>query len=366
MTARSAAITIAAMSNGRQLEFWDLRAQSASADGGARVRPVRLDPVLVTTGLRLADDLEQLRAEAQDFVEGATAESTRAVYQGNWARFARWCDAHRRIALPASAETVALYLTHLAHRELAYATLRHALFSIGRVHVASDAGRPDRDERVQLLMRGIGRSIGTRAQGAKALCVKDLSSMVSALGDSIRDVRDRALLLLGFAGAYRSSDLATLNVDHLTRVADGVHVLLARSKDDQMGAGRLTYIPLNSHQSLCAVSAVEAWVAKTSASSGPLFRVIQGSRIEEARIHPRAVSRAIQRAASLAGLADVHYSSHSLRRGFATSAHEMGSSLREIQAHGRWGYMSSLSRYIDLPEESSGAVVSRVMQAVAT
>jgi site-specific recombinase XerC len=201
-----------------------------------------------------------------------------------------------------------------------------------------------------------------RADGAKALSVKDLARMVDALGHSVRDVRDRALMLLGFAGAYRSSDLATLNIEHLTRDPFGLKVLLARSKDDQMGEGRFTYIPVNPHEGLCAVTALEAWIAKSQATEGPLFRVIQGSRVGRARIHPRAVSRAIQRAAQRAGLMDVHYSSHSLRRGFATAAHEKGSSLREIQVHGRWGYMSSLARYIDAPAPRAlGRVVNNVL-----
>lgn len=352
------------MSNGRQLEFWDPHAGTPRGQRETRAKVVRLDPVLMSSGLRLADELEQLRADAQSFVEGATAASTRSVYRSNWARFARWCEQHSRTPLPASSETVAFYLTHLAKRDLAYATQRHALFAIGRVHVAAAAGRPDRDERVLLLMRGIGRSIGTRAQGASALGVEPLSLMVGALGDSVRDVRDRALLLLGFAGAYRSSDLATLNIENLTRDPTGLNVLLARSKDDQLGEGRLTYIPTNPNTQLCAVAAVERWLAQTLAKEGPLFRVILGSRIVQERIHPRAVSRAVQRAASRAGLVDVHYSSHSLRRGFATAAHASGASLHDIQVHGRWAYMSSLSRYIDATSSRIlGQVVNQVLDA---
>lgn len=350
------------MANGRQLEFVDLCDRVPTAPAKLRARQVRLDPVLISTGLRLADDLEELRGEAQSYVEGATSASTRSVYRNNWARFSRWCECHARAPLPASPETVALYLTHLAKRGLAYATLRHALFAIGRVHVAASAGRPDRDERVRILMRGIGRRVGTRSHGAAALDVEHLRLMCDALGASVRDSRDRALILLGFAGAYRSSDLATLNVEDLASAADGMNILLARSKDDQLGEGRVTHIPRIPQ--LCAVAAVEHWLAKASLSDGPLFRVINGAQIDRARIHPRAVSRAVQRAATLAGLVDVHYSSHSLRRGFATSAHAKGSSLRDIQVHGRWGYMSSVSRYID--EQAPrvlGRVVTRVLGA---
>jgi integrase len=258
-----------------------------------------------------------------------------------------------------------MYVAHLAKSGQAYSSLRHNLFAIAKVHMAAGAGRPDRDDRVRVMLRGIGRSIGTRAEGANPLGTEDLARIVGSLGSSVRDIRDRAMLLVGFAGAYRSSDLATLNVEHVRLTTDGMDLLLVRSKDDQMGLGRRTHIPANTHPTLCPVRALRAWLERSSHRTGPLFRVIKGVQVLSARIHPRAVSRALQRAASIAGIAEVHYTSHSLRRGFATAAHAQGSTLREIQVHGRWTYMSSLARYIDLPEpEQSGRVVSRVLQPV--
>jgi site-specific recombinase XerD len=313
--------------------------------------------------LHLASELDQLEAEVQGYIERATAASTRRVYLNGWSRFEKWCVTHARIPLPASPETIAMYVAHLAKRGRAYSSLRHNLFAIAKVHMAAGAGRPDRDDRVRVMMRGIGRSIGTRAEGASPLGIDELAKIVDALGCSTRDIRDRAMLLLGFAGAYRSSDLATLDVEHVRFTCGGMDVLLVRSKDDQMGLGRTTHIPANAHPTLCPVHALRTWLDRTPNTTGPLFQVIKGVQILSARIHPRAVSRALQRAAAIAGIAEIHYSSHSLRRGFATAAHAQGSTLREIQVHGRWTYMSSLARYIDLPEpEQSGQVVARVLQ----
>ena len=263
---------------------------------------------------------------------------------------------------PASVETVALYIHHLAGRGRGYATIRLALWAIGDAHAARDAGRPDRADRIQLLLRGIGRSIGTRSKGASPLGLEDLTRMVGVLHGSVRAVRDCALLTLGFAGAYRSSDLAALNVEHLGFGRDGLTVLLPRSKEDQLGRGRTTLIPASVHSELCAVRAVQQWLECVPCETGPLFRVIQGSRVLDDRIHPRAVTRAIQRAARRAEIVGTHYSSHSLRRGFATVGHANGLSLREIQVHGGWEYMSSLARYIDVPVRGSRRdVVARLL-----
>lgn len=351
-----------------QLSFEHWVRPEPAADGG-RLRAV---PAFVSLDASaeerartdVAGELAELEHAAEGFVTKARAESTRRVVATNWARFEAWCAAHSQPALPASVETVALYVTHLAQLGREYATIRLALWAIGDAHATAGVGRPDRAERIQLLMRGIGRSIGTRAKGAPPVGLAELEAMVKALHGSVRGTRDRALLLLGFAGAYRSSDLAALDLEHLCFSSEGLTLLLPRSKEDQLGRGRRTHIPADAHPELCAVRAVRAWIECLCGDTGPLFRVIHGSTVTAQRIHPRAVSRAIQRAACRARMTGARYTSHSLRRGFATVGHENGLSLREIQEHGGWGYMGSLARYIDLPNRgASRNVVARLLRS---
>lgn len=129
--------------------------------------------------------------------------------------------------------------------------------------------------------------LATREQGAPPLCVDELVRAVNTLQDSARDVRDRALLLLGFAGGYRLSDLVMLDVEHV-RIAEGaLHVFLPRSKEDQVGRGRTTTIPAATNPALCPVRALQSWLDRAAHRNGPLFRVINGTQIRALRMHPR-------------------------------------------------------------------------------
>ena len=169
--------------------------------------------------------------------------------------------------------------------------------------------------------------------------------MVAMLGSSTRDDRDRALLLVGFAGAFRASELVSLDVSDLLISANAGYIRLRCYKDPQSGDSAVTEIPRATQASLCPVRALERWLKHLS-GSGPLFRPAYGTRVSQDRLGPRAVSRAVQRAAERAGLSG-DYSSHSLRSGLAASAHAQGRKPRDIQALGRWKDLRSLHRYIE-------------------
>lgn len=320
---------------------------------------VALDPVVVQEQPRDAE-LKRLQVVVAEFVRQARADATRKAYSYDWNAFTAWCDVHGERALPAAPATLALYLAHLVGLGRKYSSIKRARTAIGQVHVAVDVARPDRDARIRVLERGIGRTIGTREVGAPPLCAADLARAVGALRDSVRDTRDRAMLLLGFAGGYRSSDLVTLDVEHV-RIDDGaLHVFLPRSKEDQLGHGRTTIIPAAANTALCPVRALQRWLELGAHNTGPLFRVINGARIRALRIHPRAVTRAVQRATQRAGL-EPGYSSHSLRAGLATSADAQGHSLRAIQQHVGWRDARTPTRYIDPSRTDARSVVAGLL-----
>ncbi len=224
-------------------------------------------------------------------------------------------------------------------------TNRRARIAIGVLHGQLGYPRPDCDIRIRMLERGISRVHGSREESSRPLSRDDIERMVRGLGGSLRDDRDRALLHLGFAGALRSSELVGLNTADLEFAEDGVRVHIRRSKGDQLGRGSHITVPRGHNPMLCPVAALTRWLARCSDLSS-VFPIVRGSRATPKRLGPRAVTRAVERAATLAKLPNA-YSSHSLRSGLATSAYLDGRDIRDIQAHGRWKDVRSLSRYID-------------------
>jgi site-specific recombinase XerD len=329
------------------------RARSSTA------RVVALDPELVPDVPHDAE-LLRLRARVRDFVRQAKADATHKAYASDWKLFDAWCAQHGEQALPASPLLLALYLTQLAETGRKYSSIRRARTAIGQVHMAAGVPRPDRDGRIRTLERGIARTIGTRENGAKPLCVAELERAVNSLRDSARDVRDRALLLLGFAGGYRASDLAILDREHISIERGVLKVFLPRSKEDQLEKGRTTKLAARDNHALCPQRALERWLVLSPDRTGPLFRVVQGARVGRERIHPRAVSRAVQRAVKRAELVG-DYSAHSLRAGLATSASAHGHALRAIQEHVGWLDARTPARYIDGVLGGAGDVLAGLL-----
>jgi site-specific recombinase XerD len=375
LTAIRCALTIDPM----QLELWQIAGQAVAPAHAPRLRskvarhaPVvaareavtvavaRIDPALMLES-QSDPELARLQARALEFVQESKARTTRKAYSNDWKLFEIWCHAHGQVALPATPATLALYLTHLASCGRKYSTIRRARIAIGQIHCAAHLPRPDQDRRIRVLERGIGRTIGTREQGASPLCVAELERAVNTLNrGSLRDTRDRALLLLGFACGYRASDLVTLDAEHVHVEGDALRVFLPRSKEDQLARGRTTIIPAGAHKTLCPVAAVQGWLERAQLSAGPLFRAINGHKLCAERMHPRAVSRAVQRAVKRAGVTGA-YSSHSLRAGLATSADAHGHSLRAIQQHVGWLDARTPARYIDSQRGSARHILSGLL-----
>ena len=211
-------------------------------------------PEIATAGLApvpstgpLAAPLQLLEQQAEDFVRAAKAPSTLRAYRSDWDHFTRWCQQHTLCPLPASPETVALYLTALAatHRP---ATLTRRLTAITKAHAI--AGHPSpatmQQPAVSETLKGIRRTLGTAQETKVPLLTADVRRMVEALPHNLAGCRDRALLLLGFAGGFRRSELAALNVEDVLPSDDGLVVTLRRSKTDPEGKGRNVGIPYGS------------------------------------------------------------------------------------------------------------------------
>ncbi len=285
-------------------------------------------------------------ARARDYAQQSRAANTRRAYRADWADFAAWCEAHALAALPAAPETVALYLADLADRRKT-STLQRRLSAISQAHKAADHESPTGHRAVRAVWAGIRRAKGTAQDGKEAAITRDLRAMVATLPPTLGGVRDRALLLLGFAGAFRRSELVSLDVADLHTTRDGLVVSLRRSKTDQEGKGRRIGIPYGSRPATCPVRAVQDWLDASRVTTGPLLRgVNRHGQVRPTRLSDKAVALVVKRAAEAAGLDPARYAGHSLRAGLATSAAAAGVSERAIMAQTGHKSLPMVRRYI--------------------
>jgi site-specific recombinase XerD len=291
--------------------------------------------------------LTLLVEQARDYADRATAPSTRRAYRTDWADFAAWCDRQRLPALPAAPETVALYLADLAQGGKSASTLRRRLAAIAAAHRLAGHDSPTRHATVRTVWSGIRRAHGTAQVGKTPALTADLRAMVHALPDTVSGARDRALLLLGFAGAFRRSELVALDVADLQAVPEGFVVTIRTSKTDQEGAGRKIGIPHGRHAATCPVAAVQSWRELAGIAEGAVFRgVDRHGNVGDTRLSDRAVALVVKRAAAAAGLDPAQYAGHSLRAGLATSAAQAGVSERAIADQTGHRSLVILRRYI--------------------
>jgi len=293
-----------------------------------------------------AIELAEIAADARDYVAASRAENTTRVYRTGWKQFTAWCDEHGVVALPAGPETVALYVADLA-KDAKPATIDLRLAAISAAHRAAGYDSPTKQEAVRLVRRGVRRTLGTAQRQVRPLTVPELRTMLEGLGSDLAGCRDRALLLLGFAGAMRRSELVGLDVADLTEGSDGLTVRLRRSKTDQEGAGRTIGIPFGSNPVTCPVRAWRAWLEVSGITEGPAFHPVdRHGHIGLTRLSGQAVALVLKRLSTRAGLDPREVAGHSLRAGLATSAAAAGVPERVIAATTGHRGTAMLRRYI--------------------
>lgn len=281
-----------------------------------------------------------LPMEVRQFVANSISDNTRRAYHSDLAHFAAWGG-----RLPAAPATVASYLAAHAGR-LTVATLNRRLATISKAHEANGLTNPCRSEIVRATLRGIKRMRGIAQRQAAPLLKEDLFVVLDAMDDSMRDVRDKALLLLGFAGGFRRSELVGLDCTDIAHVRQGLVVTLRRSKTDQEGADRKVGIPLGQTRH-CPVAALEAWFARSKIEAGPIFRPVdRHGNLGAERLTGEAVSLVVRKRVGAAGIDPSGFSGHSLRAGFATSAAQTGISAIKIRTQTGHASDAVLARYI--------------------
>lgn len=292
---------------------------------------------------RLAPVLESARG----YVLASKAPATLRAYRADWNVFTAWCVAAGLDTLPASPSTVALYLAAEADAGRKVSTISRRLAAIAKAHqaVGFDSPASLKHAAVAEVWGGVRRVKGV-AQTVKAPAVVDtLRAMLGQVPDNRQGLRDRALLLLGFAGAFRRSELVGLMVADVDIQRDGLVVSLRRSKTDQQGQGRKVGIPYGSRPETCPVRAVQGWL-EAARPAGPLFCSINRHGQVGAALTAQSVALVVKRHTAAAGLDAAQFSGHSLRAGLATAAAVAGVSERAIMNQTGHRSAAMVRRYI--------------------
>jgi len=248
--------------------------------------------------------------------------------------------------VPATAETVAAYIADCAGH-LKAGSVQRRLNAIAEAHKAVGLESPTHHAIVTNTMKGIRRTIGTAANQKAPTLTDDIRAMLDATDAGIIGARDRALVLLGFAGAFRRSELVGLNVEDCAFGKDGLTVTLRRSKVDQEGIGRKIGIPYGSNPETCPVRVLMGWLELAAFTAGPLFRSInRHGQVQAGRLSGIDVARIVKKLAERAAVDAGKYAGHSLRAGHATSAAIAGASERSIMNQTGHRSVQMVRRYI--------------------
>jgi site-specific recombinase XerD len=296
-------------------------------------------------------DIKALQDETLLNLHSSKANNTVRAYKSDFDDFRLFCAKNGFKSLPSEPKIVSLYLTHLSIKDVKMSTLKRRLVSIGVIHKLKghylDTKHPSIIENVM----GIKRRKGSVQKGKKPLLINDLKKCINVIDQfknkEITKLRDRSIILIGFAGGFRRNEIVSLDYDDLDFVTEGVKVTLKRSKTDQFGEGSVKGLPYFDNSQYCPVLSLQKWIKVSNIDSGPLFRRFsKNSKLTESRLTDQTVALLIKKYLKLTDIDSKNYSGHSLRSGFATSAAESGAEERSIMAMTGHKSTEMVRRYI--------------------
>lgn len=288
-----------------------------------------------------ADPIIQI---SNDYIKAATSSNTRRAYSSDIRHFK-----YAGGLLPATSEYIIAYLQKNA-AILNPRTLSRRLTALKQWHLCQGFPDPTSHPTVRKTLAGIMNVHGIPKNKALALTAEQLAQIVKILSDSdlLINYRDNALLQIGFFGAFRRSELVNIKVEHIKEVREGIEILIPRSKTDQAGEGKICAIPYGKGK-MCPITALTLWLNKSKIKDGAVFRKIdKNQKVGIRSLVEESVTFILRRAtAKLNNLNTKAFSSHSLRRGFATTASRNGASLPAIMRQGRWQHEVTVIEYIE-------------------
>lgn len=272
------------------------------------------------------------------------AFSTKKAYRSDWRIFENWCNEFNFISLPADPAVVALFLAAEAEKGVKYATISRRTAAIGYAHKLAKHESPTSSMAVEGTLKGIRRKIGVAQTQKAPATVERIIGMICWCPESLKGKRDRALLLFGFAGAFRRSEIVALDIKDLQSVPEGYRVTIRKSKTDQEGAGQVIAIP-NGTQ-LRVGEAMKEWLSSAGIVSGSVFRSIGKTGRLGKRLSEKSVALIVKQYALKAGLDPDYFAGHSLRAGFLTTAAEKGATLLKMVEVSRHRSLDTVRGYV--------------------
>ena len=269
----------------------------------------------------ITTDIKNLELETLNNLKRSKAQNTLRAYQADFKDFKLFCIKNGLVSLPTESKILSIYLTHLSSY-CKFSTLKRRLASIKVIHKIKGHYLDTKHPIITENLLGIKRVHGVKQKSKKPLLINDLKKIIDQIDEEkneIKKLKNKSLLLIGFAGGFRRSELVSIEYDDVDFVPEGVKIFIKRSKTDQTGEGMIKAIPYFENSSYCPVIALNQWIKIAGIKSGRIFN-----------ISDKSVALTIKKYALLAGLDYTKYAGHSLRSGFATSTAEMGADERSI------------------------------------
>jgi len=288
---------------------------------------------------QIITNIKALQKETLLNLQNSKADNTVRAYKSDFNDFELFCAQNGFKSLPSEPKIVSLYLTYLSTKDLKMSTLKRRLVSIGVIHKLKGYYLDTKHPSIIENLMGIKRRKGSVQKGKKPLLINDLKKIIEVIDKSkekdIKKIRDKALILIGFSGGFRRSELVNIELEDIEFVSEGVKLFIKRSKTDQSGEGMIKAIPYFENINFCPVKALKNWINTIELKKGKIFN-----------ISDKNVSLIIKKYANYAGLDSRKYAGHSLRSGFATSAAESGAEERSIMAMTGHKSTEMVRRYI--------------------
>jgi len=285
----------------------------------------------------LVTDVKSLELETLKNLKSSKASNTLRAYKADYKDFALFCIKHGFKSMPTDPKVVCLYLTHLSQTSK-FSTLKRRLASLSVVHKLSGHYIDTKHPMITENLMGIKRVKGSYQKAKKPILINDLKSIINVIDKDKNEKKrskNRALILIGFAGGFRRSELVAILFEDIEFVPEGVKIFIKRSKTDQSGEGMTKGIPYFSNQNYCPVISLKNWLEKSEIKSGKIFDMSD-----------KSVALTVKKYTAIAGLDSNKYSGHSLRSGFATSVAELGAEERSIMAMTGHKTTQMVRRYI--------------------
>ena len=299
----------------------------------------------------LITDIKKLQDETLKNLKNSKSYNTVRAYKSDFEDFSLFCVKNGFKNIPTDPKIVSLYLTYLSSKDVKPSTIKRRLVSIGVIHKMKGHYLDTKHPVIVENFMGIKRLKGVSQNGKKPLLISNLKQIIDIINQQeepdIKKLRNKALLLLGFAGGFRRNELISLNLEDLDFVFEGLKIKIKRSKTDQFGEGFTKGIPYFENYLYCPVKNLKNWLNVSKLKKGPVFvRFTKGSNLTNIRLTDQSVALIIKDYLNKAGVDNKNYSGHSLRSGFATSAAEAGAEERSIMAMTGHKTSQMVRRYI--------------------